>query len=74
MDYRPGSILMDSDGKMFVGDWSEGNLYKYNSDGTLDTTWGNAGNAVWESVKAEGTCGMCFDEDRNIIITGQYGY
>ena len=69
LSYSPGCLQIDSNGKIYVGDWSNGYLYRYNADGNLDTYWGNSGKA--NGVNIYGTVGMCLDNTGNIIVAGQ---
>lgn len=78
-DEDPGAFTIQSDGKILVhGYTTSGGLYnlflfRYNSDGSLDATFGTAGKVVTDIGVGSGDqgYGLAFQTDGKIVVTGR---
>ncbi len=81
-DDKGFSITLDSQGRILVAGYSEGSgtgldmvIWKYNSDGTLDTSFGNNGLVVYNSSGGASDVGFSItvDSQDKILVAG-YSY
>jgi uncharacterized delta-60 repeat protein len=72
-------ITIDADGKILVAGYSGNSsnnndmiIYRYLSDGTLDTTFGTGGIAKYNSIANKDDCGnaITIDADGKILVSG----
>lgn len=74
----PQSLVVQSDGKIVVAGTSHagssvsGVVLRYNSDGTLDSTFGNGGKVT--TAEGHTTSGVTIAEDGKIVTAGSVGY
>lgn len=73
---RGNSIALQSDGKIFVfGDFDAGGhdnvfLARYNTNGTLDTSFGSGGKIIDNYEYHNGARGVAIQADGKIVVTG----
>jgi len=71
------AMTLQADGKILLAgktylDGSEFGLVRYNTDGSLDNTFGSAGRVVFKVGSGQHNCyGICIDNNDKIIIGGQ---
>ena len=78
-DWRKGSICVDNDGKVYVGDCVNYCVRKITPDGTVTTLAGLAGNrgdvdGTGAQARFNGLYGMDCDAEGNIIMTDVFGW
>ena len=78
-DWRKGSICVDNDGNVYVGDCVNYCVRKITPDGTVTTLAGLAGNrgdvdGTGAQARFNGLYGMDCDAEGNIIMTDVFGW
>lgn len=78
-DWRKGSICVDNDGNVYVGDCVNYCVRKVTPDGTVTTLAGLAGNrgdvdGTGAQARFNGLYGMDCDAEGNIIMTDVFGW
>lgn len=78
-DWRKGSICVDNDGNVYVGDCVNYCVRKITPDGTVTTLAGLAGNrgdvdGAGAQARFNGLYGMDCDAEGNIIMTDVFGW
>lgn len=80
LDGYPYDMLIDADGKILVADNAVGgiNVHKFNSDGTVDTTFGHKGRSITMTQTGDarwnaflGGYGIALAPDGDILVAGQ---
>ncbi|MDV6032055.1 MAG: hypothetical protein F9B45_18575 [Phycisphaera sp. RhM] len=76
-DYGTQS-LQQPDGKILVAGYLSGGIQnlgiaRYNTDGSLDTTFGVGGRVITDFGLSENATGMAFDSQGRLLIAGSFG-
>lgn len=76
-DDHARALVIQADGKIVVAGSSSGNfaLVRYNSDGTLDTSFGNSGKVTTDfGSPGEGANAITIQGDDKIVVAGAFNY
>ena len=73
------SIVLQSDGRIVVAGFSNSagvnllTLVRYNTNGSIDTTFGTAGTLVTDLISADGVNTIAIQADQKFVVTGATG-
>jgi uncharacterized delta-60 repeat protein len=68
------SVAIQKDGKIVVGVSGLGDsvfVARFNQDGTLDTTFGESGTAIFRAPGLAGITELAISDDQQIVVTGE---